>query len=175
MKKFLNYFCALLIGAMCLGFASCGDDDDEPSGGSAGTPSGTVTGSNLVEKLQGTWTFQKMKIQVMGQTVEMTRDELVGSTGYENFYDDVLTFSGSKVNGYDYQVDGNKILLPWYESQGWWQSVSFSGNTMILLLDVVYEGVPMKMWLTYVKTGSRAADSYMPEASISIFDAYLKK
>ncbi len=174
MKKFLNYFCALLIGVMCVGFVSCGDDDDEPKSGSGGgVPGTTVTGNDLVEKLQGTWNFSKMKIQVMGQTIEMDRNDLVHNTGYENFYDDVLTFSGTKVNGLDYSVDGNKILLPWYESEGWWQSVSFSGNTMTLLLDVVYEGVPMKMWLTYIKSDARST-TFAPEASVSVLDAYLK-
>lgn len=30
MKKFLKFFCALLIGVLSVGFVSCGDDDDEP-------------------------------------------------------------------------------------------------------------------------------------------------
>ena len=165
MKKFLKFFCALLIGMLSVGFVSCGDDKDEPD---------SPSGSNLTEKLQGTWTFDLMKIQVMGQTIEMNRDQLVDNSGYENFYDDVLTFNGSKVNGYDYQVDGNKILLPWYSELDWWQSVSFSGNEMTLFLDIVYEGIPMKMWITYVKKGSRAVSAPNFNASTSIIEAYLR-
>lgn len=166
MNKFLKLFYALLIGVLSVGFVSCGDDDDEPE---------NPSGNNLAEKLQGTWTFDLMKIQVMGQTIEMDRDQLVDNSGYENFYDDVLTFNGSKVNGLDYQIDGNKILLPWYSDLDWWQSVSFSGNEMTFFLDIVYEGIPMKMWITYTKNGSRAVSAPNINASTSIVEAYLRK
>lgn len=165
MKKFLKFFCALLIGMLSVGFVSCGDDKDDLD---------SPSGNNLTEKLQGTWTLDVMKIQVMGQTIEMNRDQLVDNSGYENFYDDVLTFNGSKVNGYDYQIDGNKILLPWYSELDWWQSVSFSGNKMTLFLDIVYEGIPMKMWITYVKKGSRAVSAPNFNASTSIIEVYLR-
>jgi len=155
MKKLFNYVALL---AMCLtvsmAFVSCSDDDeDEPKGG------------DLVEQLQGTWNFDIMKVNVMGQTIEMDKDEIVDNTGYDRFYDDVLTFSGEKVNGTSYQVSGNKVMLPWYEELGWWASVSFSGNKMTMYYDINYEGAAMKMWITYVK-GSRSGytftDGQMP-------------
>lgn len=163
MKKLFNYFALLM---MCLtvsvAFVSCGDDEDEPKG------------SNLEEQLQGTWNFQVMKISVMGQTIEMDIDDLKNNTGYNQFYDDVLKFSGSKVNGGTYKINGNKILLPWYESVDWWASVSFSGSKMTLYYDINYEGVPMKMWITYIKSGSRSLfnerNGHMP----AIIDEVLK-
>lgn len=164
MKTFLKFFCVLLIGALSAGFVSCSDDDESDS----------PSGNNLVEKLQGKWTFEMMKMQVMGQTIEMNRDQISQSSGYDKFYDEVLTFNGSQVEGLDYQVNGNKILLPWYEDLGWWQTVSFSGNKMTLFLDTTYEGVPIKVWLTYVKNGSRAGFVPSSKASISILDAYMK-
>lgn len=165
MKKFLKFFCALLIGALSAGFVSCGDDGDDLD---------NPSGSSLTEKLQGTWVFDIMKIQVMGQTIELDRDQLVNNSGYEDFYDDVLTFNGSKVNGNDYQINGNKILLPWYSDLDWWQTVSFSGNKMTLYLNVTYEGVPMKMWATYVKKSARGGIVTSPNASTSILDACMK-
>ncbi|MGM9693409.1 MAG: hypothetical protein ACI3YC_00165 [Alloprevotella sp.] len=164
MNKLLKLFSVLFIGALSVGFASC-SDDDAPAG-----PSGDA----LVEQLQGTWTVDLIKVQVMGQIIEMNRDELSQNTGYSDFYDDVLTFNGTKVNGYDYQINGNQILLPWYEEHGWWQTVSFSGNNMTLFLAITYEGIPMNMWATYVKTGSRADDVSGSKASTSILEACMK-
>ncbi len=147
MKKNLFKIAAMLFVCFCCAglLSSCGDDKDEPSG------------KNLQEQLQGTWVFSKMKVSLMGQTVEMDRDDIVDGSGYNEFYDDVLTFSGDKVNGLKYSIDGNKILLPWYEEQQWWAKVSFSGSTMVLNCNVVEEGIEMQMWITYVKSGSRSA------------------
>ena len=164
MNKLLKLLSVLFIGALSVGFASC-SDDDAPAG-----PSGDA----LVEQLQGTWTVDVMKVQAMGQAIEMNRDELLQNTGYDDFYDDVLTFNGTKVNGLDYQINGNQILLPWYAELGWWQTVSFAENTMTLFLAISYEGIPMNMWATYVKTGSRADDVSGVKASTSILEACMR-
>lgn len=134
----------MLLGIVCLGFASCSSDKDEP------------TGDQLIEKLQGTWRGETIKLQAMGQTMETTFDDAIKDSQYDYFYDAVLTFSGKTVNGYDYQVKGNKVLLPWYEELGWWEEVSFTGNKMVLYMDIVQDGVPMQMWFTYIKTSSRS-------------------
>lgn len=63
MKKFLKFFCALLIGALSAGFVSCGDDGDDLD---------NPSGSSLTEKLQGTWVFDVMKIQAMGKPSNWT-------------------------------------------------------------------------------------------------------
>lgn len=164
MNKLLKLFSVLFIGALSVGFASCGDDD-----GSAGS-----SGNALVEQLQGTWKVDVMKVQAMGQTIEMNRDELSQISGYDKFYDEVLTFNGTKVNGLDYQINGNQILLPWYAESGWWHTVSFAGNKMTLFLAISYEDMPMKMWVTYVKTGSRADDVSAVKASTSILEAFMR-
>ena len=147
MKKRLFHFLTLICVCLCSAplLTSCGDDDnDEPKDG------------DLVEKLQGTWHFERMKISVMGQNLEFTADQLKDDSGYAGFYDEVLSFSGSKVNGYDYSVDGNSLLLPWYVETGWWAQVSFSGSSMTMFYDINYQGVNMKLWSIYVKSGSRA-------------------
>ena len=173
-SKFLVFFYAMLIGVMSMNLAACGDDDDDNANSSGSNSAANPQGDNLKEKLQGTWTVDVLKSVVMGQTIEMNRDELIANSGYDDFYDDVLTFNGTKVNGLDYQINGNKILLPWYSDLGWWMSVSFSGNKMTLYLDITYEGVPMKLWVTYAKNGSRATFDPSSNASISILDAYMK-
>lgn len=173
-SKFLVFFYAMLIGVMSMNLAACGDDDDDNAISSGSNSAANPQGDNLKEKLQGTWTVDVLKSVVMGQTIEMNRDELIANSGYDDFYDDVLTFNGTKVNGLDYQINGNKILLPWYSDLGWWMSVSFSGNKMTLYLDITYEGVPMKLWVTYAKNSSRATFDPSSNASISILDAYMK-
>lgn len=144
MEKLLKIVYGTMFVVLTLMFSACSSSSDEPSG------------DDLVEKLQGTWVLDKMKMSVMGQTFEMTADELKNESGYNQFYDEVLRFSGDKVNGYDYQVKGNKVLFPWYEETNWWAKVSFSGSTMTMYFDINYEGVPMKMWGIYVKSGARS-------------------
>lgn len=158
MEKFIKIFYDIMFVVVASLFASCSSSSDEPSG------------DDLVEKLQGTWVLEKMKMSVMGQTIEMTADELKGESGYNEFYDDVLRFSGDKVNGYSYQVKGNKVLFPWYEEENWWAKVSFSGSTMTMYFDINYEGVPMKMWGIYVKSGARSTYDNA-DASSGVFSA----
>ena len=173
-SKFLVFFYAMLIGVMSMNLAACGDDDDDNANSSGSNSTANPQGDNLKEQLQGTWTVDFLKMVVMGQTIEMSYDQLVENSGYHDFYDDVLTFNGTKVNGLDYQINGNKILLPWYSELGWWMSVSFSGNKMTLYADITYEGIPMKLWVTYAKNSSRATFNPNSNASISILDAYMK-
>lgn len=148
MQKKILKLLALLFVCLCgTGFlSSCGDDgddEDEPKG------------DDLVERLQGNWYFETMKISVMGQTIKMTADQLKGESGYDRFYDERLEFSGEKVNGLSYSVDKNMILLPWYTEQGWWGQVSFSGSRMTIYYSITEQGIPMQLWTTYVRSGSR--------------------
>lgn len=156
-KLFLNY-ALLVMMSLCTGvmFTSCSDDEDEPKG------------DDLVEQLQGTWKFELMKMDVLGKKIEMDIDDIRDNSDADIFYDEVLSFSGQKVNGSAYTIQGNKILLPWYKELGWWMSVSFSGSKMTLYMDVEYEGVPIKLWATYKKSGSRLMeiDDVAPEHSI---------
>lgn len=151
---------------MCLtvsmAFVSCGDDKDEPKGG------------DLVEKLQGTWYFDIMKMNAMGQTIEMDKEFIMNGSGYDQFYDDVLTFSGEKVNGSSFQVNGKKIMLPWYDNLDWWATVSFTGNKMTLYYDIYYEGTPIKMWITYVKSGSRCSYNLIPQQMPTLIPEAIK-
>lgn len=53
----------LLIAALMLSLSACGDDDDKVNSNSS--------------MLQGaTWTFQKASVNIMGQTIEMTLNEI---------------------------------------------------------------------------------------------------
>lgn len=147
MKKLMKFMSMMAVCICAAGFfTSCSDDKDEPSSSSSG---GSLVSS---EQLDGTWTVKKMKMEVLGQTMEMTLEELKQNSGYSQFYDDVLTFSGNKVNGATYTRDGNRILLPWYEELGWWSTVSISGSEMTLFFDIVQEGVSMKLWTVYTKS-----------------------
>lgn len=84
-----------------MGFVSCSSDsDDEPDGGSS------------VEMLQGKWYFSKGVSKIGGFSNTITRDDLPGlaeQMGVSGFWDEVLTFSGDKVNGITYKIEGNRF------------------------------------------------------------------
>lgn len=162
MKKSFLYH-ALVIVCLTLGMTlgSCSKDND-PSPDDGQKPSG----KNLVEQLQGTWQFELMKIEVMGQTIEMDIDDLRNNSQYDDFYDDVLTFDGDTVNGSPYTVKGNKIMFPWYEELDWWASVSFSGSTMKMFYDIDYQGISMKLTLNYRKSGYKPMPDSATKSSI---------
>lgn len=48
----------------------------------------------------------------------------------------------------------NSVLLPWYEEQDWWATVSFSGSKMTMYYSVYSEGVKMELWSIY-RSGTR--------------------
>lgn len=160
MKKFANYLYMALIALMAVGFTSCGDD--EPKGG------------DLVEKLQGTWNIESMKVETMGQTIEMDIDDIKHNSGYNQFYDEVLRFDGEKVNGQPYTVKGNKLLLPYYENEEWWMEVSFKGSNMTLYMSVDYQGINMKMWATYSRAGRSSAADYVESPATSAVSSALE-
>jgi len=162
MKQIKFFGMLLACMSLALGFTSCGDDDDEPKG------------DDLVENLQGSWTFSNMKLKVLGQTVEMDIDDIRDESGYDQFYDEYLNFNGNKVNGSTYRVDGNKLMLPWYEDLGWWGAVSFSGSKMTMYYDINYEGVDMELWITYVKSGRSLMAPECVDAGMIVSEAMKK-
>ena len=89
----------MMVIGMC--FVSCSSDsDDEPDGGSS------------VEMLQGKWYFSKGVSKIGGFSNTITRDDLPGlaeQMGVSGFWDEVLTFSGDKVNGITYKIEGNRF------------------------------------------------------------------
>lgn len=134
-SKFISLFIMCIFS---ISLISCNNDEPEDQ--------------DLVNKLQGTWTFKSMKLAALGQTFELGLDDLKQSGGYSDFYDDVLSFSGMSVNGSEYYVDGNKVLLPWYTDDDWWAKVSFSGSEMTMYYNVYSEGVKMELWITYSRS-----------------------
>ena len=97
MKKnyLLNVVMMLAIVLLCTGFVSCSNDDDDEA-----------TGKELIEKLQGSWKFQKGTEKVMGMTITMDRsslsemksslEDLMGER--VEFWDETLSFNGYIVN-----------------------------------------------------------------------------
>lgn len=105
MKTTKYYFLYLLLAAVCtMGFTSCGGDDDDDEWGGDST--------ELQSKLQGTWEIYQGIVNVMGQSVTIDR-----ATFYQykpdnaEFWDDVLRFNGSTVNGVRYSLNGTQLLI----------------------------------------------------------------
>lgn len=154
MKK--NYLLSLLamimVAMLSVGFASCGsdDDDDEITGG-----------SELVDKLQGTWQFQKGTETVMGMTITMNRsslsemkksmEQMMGSR--VEFWDETLSFSGSKVNGVNYTLKGNELILDGMDAMdGISISVkSVTSSTLVLREAINMEGIELTADMEYSK------------------------
>lgn len=97
----LKLFGIVMMMVIGMGFVSCSSDsDDAPDGGSS------------VEMLQGKWYFSKGVSKIGGFSNTITRDDLPGlaeQMGVSGFWDEVLTFSGDKVNGITYKIEGNRF------------------------------------------------------------------
>ncbi len=151
-KSYLHLLAIMMVAMLSFGFASCGsdDDDDDISGG-----------SELVEKLQGTWQFQRGTETVMGMTITMDRsslsemkrsmEQMMGSK--VEFWDETLTFSGTKVNGVNYKLDGNKLILDGMDAM---DDISISiksvtSSTLVLREDFSMEGISLTADMEYSK------------------------
>jgi hypothetical protein len=150
-----NYLWSLLtimmLAVLSVGFVSCGDDDDDEITG----------GSELVDKLQGTWQFQKGTETVMGMTITMDRSSLSEmkkameqrmGTRVE-VWEETLSFSGSKVNGVNYKLDGNKLILDGMDAmEGISISVkSVTSSTLVLREEISMEGIDLTADMEYSK------------------------
>ena len=156
MKK-KDYLWSLLTFVMLVmlsvGFTSCGGDDDDEIGG--------ASGNELVDKLQGTWQFQKGTETVMGMTITMDRsslsqiknsmEQMMGSR--VEFWDETLSFSGSKVNGVNYKLDGTKLILDGMDAMdGISISVkSVTSSTLVLRETISMEGIDLTADMEYSK------------------------
>lgn len=155
MKKkncLLSLLAMIMVAMLSVSFASCGsdDDDDEITGG-----------SELVDKLQGTWQFQKGTETVMGMTITMDRsslgemkksmEQMMGSR--VEFWDETLSFSGSKVNGVNYTLKGNVLILDGMDAMdGISISVkSITSSTLVLREAISMEGIELTADMEYSK------------------------
>ena len=151
-KNLLRLLAVMMAAVLSVGFASCGsdDDDDEITGG-----------SELVDKLQGTWQFQKGTETVMGMTITMDRsslsemkksmEQMMGSR--VEFWDETLSFSGSKVNGVNYTLKGNELILDGMDAMdGISISVkSVTSSTLVLRESISMEGIELTADMEYSK------------------------
>ena len=149
----MHLLAIIMVAMLSVGFISCGDDDDDENGGSSG--------NELIDKLQGTWQFQKGTEKVMGMTITMDRsslsemkksmEQMMGSR--VEFWDETLSFSGSKVNGVNYKLDGNKLILDGMDAmEGISISVkSVTSSTLVLREEISLEGIDLTADMEYSK------------------------
>lgn len=154
MKKencMLGLLTIIIVTMLSVGFVSCGDDDDDD----------ITSASELIDKLQGTWQFQKGTETVMGMTITMDRsslsemkksmEQMMGSR--VEFWDETLSFSGSKVNGVNYKLDGKKLILDGMDvMDGISISVkSVTSSTLVLQEAINMEGINLSADMEYSK------------------------
>lgn len=141
----------VMVAMLSLGLSSCGDDDDDD----------VASGSELIDKLQGTWQFQKGTETVMGMTITMDRSSLsemkrsmeqMMGTSVE-FWDETLYFNGSTVNGVKYELKGSKLILGDMDAMdGISISVkSVTSSKLVLREEISFEGINMTADMEYNK------------------------
>lgn len=149
-KSFLHLLAIMMVAMLSVGFVSCGDDDDDDV---------DIAGSELIDKLQGTWQFQNGTETIMGMTVTMDRsslsqmkssmEQMMGSK--VEFWDETLSFSGSKVNGVSFTLDGNKLILDGTDAM---DDISISvksvnSSTLVLHEEISMEGIDLTADMEY--------------------------
>ena len=103
MKKFLKFFCALLIGVLSIGFVSCGNDNDEPDD------------PNASAFIVGTWEGYRepQKPSVKSMTAKFYDDGTCEIWWYDNPLISSYYFSG------EYTVTKKKLhIVGMYGDQG---------------------------------------------------------
>lgn len=150
-KNYLNLLTIMMVAMLSIVFVSCSKDDDENN----------VSSSELIDKLQGTWEFQKGTEKVMGMTITVDRsslsemkksmEQMMGSR--VEFWDETLSFSGSKVNGVNYKLDGNKLILDGMDAmEGISITVkSVTSSTLVLREAINMEGIDLTADMEYSK------------------------
>ncbi len=156
-KKFLLF--PFLMIALCVGFVSCGSDDDD----------GPV--NHNIELLKGdTWNFQKASVTVLGQTINMSYREILDymkqTTGENNllvideklrFTDDEMIFvnTGDRVR-YTYYSNGNFTFdgLDALSEEGINISMkikTLTSNQLVFTLKITAEGTTISEDLHYAR------------------------
>lgn len=150
-KRLFNLMAIMVVAIVSVSFVSCSKDDDD----------GFSSDTELVNQLQGTWEFSKGTEVVMGMTITMDRSSLsemkksmeqtMGSK--VEFWDETLSFSGSKVNGVNYKLDGNKLILDGMDAmEGISISVkSVSSSALVLREEISMEGIDLTADMEYRK------------------------
>lgn len=134
----------MMIALLSVGFVSCSSDDDDDTG----------SNSELMEKLQGTWVVDKAIMNIMGQTMEVGREELLSYMPSNTYaWDETLSFSGNKVNGVSYTLKGKQLLM---EGMSIYDDIaiyiqSVSSNKLLLREVVKVEGYEFTIEIQYRK------------------------
>lgn len=151
-KNYLHLLAIMTVAMLCVGFASCGSDDDDDD---------ITGGSELVDKLQGTWKFSKGTETVMGMTITIDKsslkemkksmEQMMGSK--VEFWDETLSFSGNKVNGVNYTLKGKELILEGMDAMdGINISVkNISSSTLVLRETINMEGLDLTADMEYSK------------------------
>ena len=151
-KNYLHLPTIMMVAMLFVVFMSCSKDNDDDS---------KVSGSELVDKLQGTWEFSKGTETMMGMTITMDRsslkemkksmEQMMGSK--VEFWDEILSFTGNKVNGVNYTLKGNELILDGMDAMdGISISVkSVTTSTLVLREAISMEGIDMTADMEYSK------------------------
>lgn len=124
MKKDLlkHIIMVMLIALAGFGMTSCGDDDPTPD--------------EVKEALEGTWQFDYGTVKTMGYSMNISRNELLKYAQQMGVqvWDETLSFSGNKVNGAKYVVDGDTFYFEDYKD--FVSTIEISSQTLKFTYDL---------------------------------------
>lgn len=167
-KYLLHMLAVLTFGLITLGFSSCGGGPDEDENNPVVVNPDEKEKENTTEeqkdptaedelrsKLVGTWEYQEATAADGTKVPKQTIDQIGGFIKQLTRTDisiDKLTFTDSSVNGTDYTVEGNKLILKGTENSSTLQIEVKDVNEENLTLDVTASLlVALKVTILYKK------------------------
>lgn len=147
-KNVLSFLTFVLVVFLSTGFISCGSDDEDNS---------VVSSEELVSKLQGKWEFYSGTETIMGITITMDKsslEEMKSMIGSDfQIWDETLEFRGYKVNGVDYSLENDKLLLEGMDVfDGFTITIkSLTSSTLVLHEVISVEGIDIVADMEYRK------------------------
>ena len=147
-KKVFSWLALSLFFLLSYSLTSCGNDDEENY---------NLNKDEIISQLQGEWEFYSGTETIMGITIKMDKaslEEIKSMIGSDfQIWDKTLEFRGYKVNGVDYSLENDKLLLEGIDVfDGFTITIkSLTSSTLVLHEVISVEGIDIVADMEYRK------------------------
>jgi len=147
-KKVFSWLALSLFFLLSYSLTSCGNDDEENY---------NLNKDEIISQLQGEWEFYSGTETIMGITIKMDKaslEEIKSMIGSDfQIWDETLEFRGYKVNGVDFSLENDKLLLEGMDVfDGFTITIkSLTSSTLVLHEVISVEGVDIVADMEYRK------------------------
>lgn len=147
-KKVFSWLALSLFFLLSYSLTSCGNDDEENY---------NLNKDEIISQLQGEWEFYSGTETIMGITIKMDKaslEEIKSMIGSDfQIWDKTLEFRGYKVNGVDYSLENDKLLLEGMDVfDGFTITIkSLTSSTLVLHEVISVEGIDIVADMEYRK------------------------